>query len=66
MSIVNELSSDVAIAVLALRESTISKKDLTEIVLKFHTTLRDLTIEARRREDYRSQPSSSQSVAFSD
>ena len=51
MSIANELSCDVAAAVLA-RQTTPhapSPTDLTEIVLAFHTTLRQLTGEDRKR-----------------
>lgn len=51
MSIANELSSDVAEAVLARRqdESSQSVRALTEVVKEVHTTLRRLTAESRRR-----------------
>jgi hypothetical protein len=50
MAIANELSSDVAAAVLAHDEAGIAGKteNLVEIVRDFHSTLRHLTIEARR------------------
>ncbi|MGH9900841.1 MAG: hypothetical protein ACRD68_03275 [Pyrinomonadaceae bacterium] len=51
MSIANELSCDVAAAMLAQREGRINtgRQELTEIVLEFHSTLRRLTGEARQR-----------------
>jgi len=52
MSIANELSSDVAAALLLARPATLtapSQTDLTELVLSFHATLRQLTDEERRR-----------------
>lgn len=51
MSIANELSSDVAAAVLARREDGSSQnvRDLVGVVEEVHTTLRRLTAEARRR-----------------
>ncbi len=51
MSIANELSCDVVAAMLARREDQTesNSEDLTEIVLEFHSTLRHLTDEERRR-----------------
>ena len=51
MSIANELSSDVAAALLArqLTPTAPSQIDLTEVMLSFHATLRQLTDEERRR-----------------
>lgn len=51
MSIANELSSDVAAAVLARREdgSSQSVRDLVGVVEEVHATLRRLTAESRRR-----------------
>jgi 16S rRNA C1402 N4-methylase RsmH len=51
MSIANELSSEVAEAVLARRqdESTQSTRDLAGMVKEVHSTLRRLTAESRRR-----------------
>lgn len=50
MSIANELSSDVARAVLERQETAVERgtRSLTEIVLQVHSTLRLLTKEARR------------------
>lgn len=52
MSIANELSCDVATAMLTERadvQTRSASDDLTDIVLEVHTTLRRLTNEARRR-----------------
>lgn len=51
MSIAHELSCDVAAAMLAARdgEQATPARDLSEVVLEVHTTLRHLTREARRR-----------------
>ncbi len=51
MSIANELSCDVAAAVLTRRGNHNQVKDqsLTEIVLEFHSTLRRLTGQERQR-----------------
>lgn len=51
MSIANELSSDVAAAVLARKneETSIETSELKDVVLQVHTTLRHLTAEARKR-----------------
>ena len=54
MSIAHELSCDVATAMLSERkdeqaDGTRGGGDLTDIVLEVHTTLRQLTGEARRR-----------------
>ena len=51
MSIAHELSCDVATAILSAREGVEaepSSTDLTNIVLEVHSTLRQLTSEARR------------------
>ena len=52
MSIAHELSCDVATAILARREGVeaepSSGTDLTNIVLEVHSTLRQLTSEAKR------------------
>jgi hypothetical protein len=51
MSIAHELSCDVATAMLAGRESEqpdSPERDLTDVVLEVHSTLRCLTGEARR------------------
>ncbi len=52
MSIANELSSDVAAALLLARQATLpapSPTDLTELMLSFHATLRQLTGKDRQR-----------------
>jgi hypothetical protein len=52
MSIANELSCDVAAALLLARQTTPpapSQTDLTELMLSFHATLRQLTGEDRKR-----------------
>jgi hypothetical protein len=51
MSIAHELSSDVAAAMLARQgdESARSGRDLAGVVMEVHSTLRQLTAEARRR-----------------
>ncbi len=48
MAISNELSSDIANAILAAKErSRGDLKDLKEVVLKVHSTLQQMTEEAR-------------------
>ena len=51
MSIAHELSSDVAAAVLApgKEESSQDPSELAEVVREIHSTLRELTAEARRK-----------------
>lgn len=51
MSIANELSCDVAAAMLARRDDAVEadQKNLSDIVLEVHTTLRQMTNEARRK-----------------
>jgi hypothetical protein len=51
MAIANELSSDVAAAVLAHKEkgARAEIRDLVEIIRNFYSVLRPLTVEARRR-----------------
>ena len=51
MGIANELSSDVVAAVLARKSDggQVGTKELLEIVRNFHSALRDLTDEERRR-----------------
>jgi len=51
MSIANELSSDVAAAVLAREkdEPALAASGLAEVVWEVHSTLRELTAEARRK-----------------
>ena len=50
MSIVNELSSDIAIAMFTEKRAHdgLHRQALSEVVLEFHRTLRRLTIEARQ------------------
>jgi len=53
MSIANELSSDVAIAILAARgKSSDDLRQLKEIVMKVHTTLQEMVAEERRHRRY--------------
>ncbi len=51
MSIANELSCDVAAALLARQATPLvpSQTDLTELMLSFHATLRQLTGKDRKR-----------------
>jgi len=52
MSIANELSCDVAAALLLVRQASppaSSRTDLTELMLSFHATLRQLTGKDRKR-----------------
>jgi hypothetical protein len=51
MGIANELSSDVVAAVLARKSDggQVGTRELLEIVRNFHSALRDLTDEERRR-----------------
>jgi hypothetical protein len=51
MSIANELSSDVATAVLARKdeETALDSSELKDVVMSVHTTLRHLTTEARKK-----------------
>ena len=59
MSIANELSSDVAAAVLANKEGEEpdDSSKLKDVVMKVHSTLRHLTTEGRKR-NRRSQSAS--------
>ena len=58
MSIVHELSSEVAAAMLARQddESSRSAGDLAEVVIEVHSTLRKLTAEGRRQRARRRGP----------
>jgi prefoldin subunit 5 len=51
MSIAHELSSDVAAAVLAREKDELAPdtNELVEVVMEVHSTLRELTAEARRQ-----------------
>jgi hypothetical protein len=51
MSIANELSTDVAAAMLTPRdgETPADSSELKDVVMKVHTTLRHLTVEARKK-----------------
>ena len=50
MSISNELSSDIALALIAARDKYPGEpKDLKELIFKVHSTLRRLTEEPRNR-----------------
>lgn len=51
MSIANELSSDVATAMLAPKdnETTQDASELAGVVIEVHSTLRRLTLEARKK-----------------
>lgn len=51
MSIANELSSEVAAAVLAGEQDkgSVNPNELLNVVLKVHTTLRRMTKESRRK-----------------
>ncbi|WP_352430959.1 hypothetical protein [Pyrinomonas sp.] len=51
MSIANELSSEVAVAMIARSDSQSvrSVQDMTQILLAFHHALRTITAESRRR-----------------
>lgn len=59
MSIANELSSDVANAVLSRQDEqgALNSTELKAVVLSIHTTLRHLTSEARK-DNRRPRPSS--------
>lgn len=61
MGIANELSSDVAAAVLARKDEQPQggTNELVEIVRNFHSAMRDLTSEERRRRIYASSSSES-------
>jgi len=50
MSIANELSCDVAAAIFTRKEDepSSSQRELAQVLLVVHTTLRDLTAESRR------------------
>ena len=51
MSIANELSTDVAAAMLARKdgETPADSNELRDVVMKVHSTLRHLTAEARKK-----------------
>ena len=67
MSIANELSSEVAVAVLAEPNNAHQNSgNLSAIVLEFHSTIQRLTAEARRlRRDSRKPPTSNVNAAAS-
>jgi hypothetical protein len=50
MSIANELSTDIAAALLTDKtdDSRLARRELAEVVMEVHSTLRRLTAEARR------------------
>ena len=54
MSIANELSSEVATAVLARKdeESSAESAKLKDVVMKVHSTLREMKAEARKKSLY--------------
>lgn len=64
MGIANELSSDVAAAVLARKDQQpqAGTNELVEIVRNFHDAMRDLTGEERRRRIYASSASEATQV----
>jgi hypothetical protein len=63
MGIANELSSDVAAAVLARKgHEQAGANELVEIVRNFHDAMRDLTGEERRRRIYARSSSESAQV----
>jgi predicted transcriptional regulator len=66
MSIANELSSDIAAAVLARKndEASVDSSELKDVVMQVHSTLRHLTTEARKR-NRRSQSSAESLTAKS-
>jgi hypothetical protein len=63
MSIANELSSEVAAAVLTGRAkgTTVSARELIDVIVRVHSTLRRLTTEARK--DSRQIPKASMSAS---
>ncbi len=65
MALANELSSDVATAVLAHKEDRAQgeTKELLEIIRNFYSALRPLTAEARRRRLRRASSNKSQAPA---
>lgn len=67
MAIANELSSDVAAALLAHKENKgpSSEKELKELLLNFYSALRPLTTESRRRRVRTSPPLPSSGQAAS-
>ena len=67
MSIANELSSDVATAVLTRQQekAEIEAGALLKIVLEVHSTLQRLTLEARQRRRLRTSPTPADTRAAS-
>lgn len=67
MSIANELSSEVAAAVLTRKhdEAFINTNDLVEIVVEVHDILRHLTVEARRKNRFQSSSELPRSISSS-
>jgi hypothetical protein len=51
MSMANELSSDIAAAVLARKNevASVDSRDIKDVLVQVHSTLRHLTTETRRR-----------------
>jgi hypothetical protein len=64
MGIANELSSDVVAAVLARKSDggQVGTKELLEIVRNYHSALRDLTDEERRRHVFHLDSANSQAA----
>jgi hypothetical protein len=55
MAISNELSSDVAVAILAKKKSPQELKQLKEVILQVHSTLQKMSEETRADRRHRSR-----------
>lgn len=49
MSVAHELSSEIAVAILARKEETRKLKELKEVVLRVHSVLQKLTAQCREQ-----------------
>ena len=53
MSVAHELSSEIAVAILARKEDTRKLKELKEVVLRVHSALQKLTAQSREQDRHR-------------
>ena len=65
MAISNELSSDVAIAILEKNRSPQELKQLKEVILEVHSALQEMSEETRTHRLKRTQPQKSRKTANS-
>ena len=53
MSVAHEISSEIAVAILARKEEPQKLKELKEVVLRVHSALQKLTVQYREQDRHR-------------